>query len=172
MVEVKIKLLTDTAKIPTKAHDTDACFDIYADIPDATYEYTEEIKNLFGGFYGGKITKTGKGRLIPPHETILIPTGFATDIPVGYSAKIYARSGMASKKKLRPAQGVPVIDSDYRGQWYIPLHNDGDSSQIVEHGERIVQFDIQEVIPTNLIKVEELNETERGVGGFGSSGIK
>ena len=172
MVEVKIKLLTDTAKIPTKAHDTDACFDIYADIPDATYEYTEEIKNPFGGFYGGKITKTGKGRLIPPHETILIPTGFATDIPVGYSAKIYARSGMASKKKLRPAQGVPVIDSDYRGQWYVPLHNDGDSPQIVEHGDRIVQFDIQEVIPTVFVQVNELNDTERGTGGFSSTGIK
>lgn len=149
MVEVKIKLLTDTAKIPTKAHDTDACFDIYADINESE----NKIEIL-------------------PHQTVLISTGFATDIPVGYSAKIYARSGMASKKKLRPAQGVPVIDSDYRGQWYIPLHNDGDSPQIVEHGERIVQFDIQEVIPTNLIKVEELNETERGVGGFGSSGIK
>lgn len=149
MVEVKIKLLTDTAKIPTKAHDTDACFDIYADINESE----NKIEIL-------------------PHQTVLIPTGFATDIPVGYSAKIYARSGMASKKKLRPAQGVPVIDSDYRGQWYIPLHNDGDNPQIVEHGDRIVQFDIQEVIPTVFVQVNELNDTERGTGGFSSTGIK
>lgn len=175
MVEVKIKLLTDTAKIPTKAHDTDACFDIYADIPDAKYSYSQDkydASNIINSLVDIGEKKEGVGIAIQPHQTVLIPTGFATDIPSGYSAKIYARSGMATKKKLRPAQGVPVIDSDYRGQWYIPLHNDGDRPQIVEHGDRIVQFDIQEVIPTVFVQVNELNDTERGTGGFSSTGIK
>lgn len=150
-IELKIKLLTNTAKMPTKVHDTDACFDIYAD--------------LLEGNENGATSK-----MIMPHETVMIPTGFATAIPTGWWAPIYARSGVATKRGLRLAQGTAVIDSDYRGQWFIPLHLDFDKPQIIEHGERICQFHLQTNYPTALIQVEDLDETERGEGGFSSSG--
>lgn len=145
MIDVKIKLLFDGATLPKKAHSDDACFDIYAYIPD-------------GGLW------------IPPHSTVLIHTGFATEIPEGYCALIFARSGLATKQNLRPAQGVPVIDAGYRGEWLIPLHNDSNVSQYVMDCERIAQFMIVPVLQTNLIPVENLSDSDRGKGGFGSSG--
>ena len=159
-LDLKIQRITDTAKLPTKGHEDDACFDIYADIPNATYEY-----------FDAAIRKTGKGVVIQPHQTVLIPTGFATEIPHGFWGAIFARSGLASKQGLRPAQGVPVIDESYRGQWLIPLHNDGNEVQIIHHGDRICQFMLLPYFDTNLIEVDNLSETDRGEGGFGSTGI-
>ena len=156
-IEVKIKLLTDTATMPTKAHPTDACFDIYADIP---------VDNSVPG-----ISVKPTYIAIRPHETVMIHTGFATAIPEGYWAPIFARSGLASKQGLRPAQGVPVIDAPYRGEWLIPLHNDSLETRYVRQGDRICQFMILPVLPTNLVPVDELDSTDRGEGGFGSSGV-
>ena len=171
MLNLKIKLLTDTAKLPQKSHPNDACFDIYADIPNETYEYKEEEeRNLFSGFSMFSISKTGKGMAIKPHQTVLIPTGFATEIPHGFWGAIFARSGLASKQGLRPAQGVPVIDEPYRGQWIIPLHNDSEATRIVHHGDRICQFMLLPYFDTTLTEVDNLSETDRGEGGFGSSG--
>lgn len=149
-LDLKIQRLTDTAKLPTKAHDEDACFDIYADIP--ALEYDEG------------------GVAIQPHQTVLIPTGFATEIPHGYWGAIFARSGLASKQGLRPAQGVPVIDEPYRGQWIIPLYNQSNEVQIIHHGDRICQFMLLPYFNTNLIEVDTLSSTDRGNNGFGSSG--
>ena len=171
MLNLKIKLLTDTAKLPQKSHPNDACFDIYADIPNETYEYKEEERNLFGGFSMFSISKTGKGMAIKPHQTVLIPTGFATEIPHGFWGAIFARSGLASKQGLRPAQGVPVIDEPYRGQWRIPLHNDSEETRIIHHGDRICQFMLLPYFDTTLTEVDNLSETDRGEGGFGSSGV-
>lgn len=147
-LNLKIQRLTDTAKLPTKAHSTDACFDIYADT-----------------------ISIGKGfAKIKPHQTVLIPTGFATEIPHGFWGAIFARSGLASKQGLRPAQGVPVIDESYRGQWFIPLHNQSDKVQIIHHGDRICQFMLLPYFDTALTEVDELDSTDRGEGGFGSTG--
>lgn len=170
-LDLKIQRLTNTAKLPTKAHETDACFDIYADIPNETYEYKEEEPNLFGGFSMFSVAKTGEGVAIQPHQTVLIPTGFATEIPHGYWGAIFARSGLASKQGLRPAQGVPVIDEPYRGQWMIPLHNDSEEIQIIHHGDRICQFMLLPCFDTELTEVDNLSETDRGEGGFGSTGL-
>ena len=148
MLSLKIQRLTNTAVLPTKAHITDACFDIYADI----------------------FNKEPLGVEIPPHQTVLIPTGFATEIPHGYWGAIFARSGLASKQGLRPAQGVPVIDEPYRGQWIIPLHNDSEETRIVHHGDRICQFTLLPYFDTKLEEVDNLTETDRGKGGFGSTG--
>ena len=79
---------------------------------------------------------------------------------------------MATKQGLRPAQGVPVIDADYRGSWKIPLHNDTNDTKAIRKGDRICQFMILPVIPTTLVSTEELTKTERGEGGFGASGIR
>ena len=170
MLNLKIKLLTDTAKLPQKSHPTDACFDIYADIPNEEYNYNHESNDPIRGFSFTE-TKVEKGLPIFPHETVLIPTGFATEIPHGFWGAIFARSGLASKQGLRPAQGVPVIDEPYRGMWKIPLHNDGNEVQIIHHGDRICQFMLLPYFDTTIIEVDNLSETDRGEGGFGSSGL-
>ena len=159
-LNLQIKRLTDSAKLPTKAHKNDACFDIYADIPDEEYACC----------FGFTKEKRGKGVVVPPHETVIIPTGFSTSIPHGFWGAIFARSGLASKQGLRPAQGVPVIDEPYRGEWKIPLHNQSDEYQIIHHGDRICQFMLLPYFDTNLIEVDFLSSTDRGDGGFGSTG--
>lgn len=162
-LDLKIQRLTDTAKLPTKAHETDACFDIYADIPD---------KKHSGIYYkNGRVEiEPGEGVIIYPHQTVLIPTGFATEIPHGYWGAIFARSGLASKKGLRPAQGVPVIDEPYRGQWLVPIHNDSEETRVIHHGDRICQFMLLPYFNTTITEVDELSSTDRGEGGIGSSG--
>lgn len=170
-LNLKIQRLTDTAKLPQKSHPTDACFDIYADIPDEEY-YVEKREQLSEFMFGDAIlTESGKGVAIYPHQTVLIPTGFATEIPHGFWGAIFARSGLASKQGLRPAQGVPVIDEPYRGMWKIPLHNDGNEVQIIHHGDRICQFMLLPYFQTTITEVDALNSTDRGEGGFGSSGV-
>lgn len=148
-IDLRIKKVSSTCTLPTKAHDDDACFDIYADLGDKDYI------------------------VINPHETVMIGTGFATQIPKGWWAPIFARSGLSFKKGLRPVQGVPVIDAGYRGEWKVALHNDLNYAQTIENKERIAQFTLLEYPTINLITVDDFDdETERGIGGFGSSGEK
>lgn len=160
-LNLKFKRLTNTMTIPTKAHPTDTCFDIYADIPNPIKMSRCE---------NGEMVEYDEGISIYPHETVKISTGFATNIPHGYWAAIFARSGLASKNGLRPAQGVPVIDEPYTGEWIIPLHNDTDKAQVIHHGDRIAQFMLLPWYETNLIEVDELDTTDRADGGFGSTG--
>ena len=145
-INLKIKLLSETCKVPTMAHSEDACFDLYADL--------------------GNKDKI----IINPHETVYVPTGIATEIPVGWWAPIFARSGISSKRGLRPSQGVAVIDCNYRGEWKIPLHNESNIPQVVENHERFAQFTLLESPVINLDIVDELSDSDRGSGGFGSSG--
>lgn len=174
ILNLKIQRLTDTAKLPTKGHEDDACFDIYADIPDEEYTITKDmtLENLADFMFspGVNLKEQGKGVAIHPHQTVLIPTGFATEIPHGFWGAIFARSGLSSKQGLRPSQGVPVIDESYRGQWMIPLHNDSEETRIIHHGDRICQFMLLPYFDTKLIEVDSLSTTDRGEGGFGSSG--
>ena len=107
---------------------------------------------------------------IMPHETKMIPTGIAIAVPTGYMGCIYARSGLASKKSLAPANCVGIVDSDYRGEVKVALHNYSDKNQIIDVGERIAQLVIQPISLCTPVEVDELDETERGVGGFGSTG--
>lgn len=107
---------------------------------------------------------------IAPGQTVFIPTGLAMEIPKGYAGLAYARSGLACKKDLAPANKVGVIDSDYRGEFIIALHNHGSQTRVIEHGERIAQLVITPVFTPGFTEVSELSETERGVGGFGSTG--
>lgn len=107
-----------------------------------------------------------------PHETKMISTGIAIAVPTGYMGCIYARSGLASKKSLAPANCVGIVDSDYRGEVKVALHNYSDKNQIIDVGERIAQLVIQPISLCTSVEVEELDETDRGIGGFGSSGQK
>lgn len=107
---------------------------------------------------------------IEPGQTVLIPTGLAMEIPVGYAGLIYARSSMGVKRSLAPANKVGVIDADYRGEFMVALHNHGQAAQTVAHGERIAQLLITPVITPGFAETDVLSDTVRGIGGFGSTG--
>lgn len=141
-MEAKIVLLNDNARVPTQGSDKAAGFDLYA----------------------------SEGTYIMPGQTKLIPTGLAIQPPEGFCAKIYARSGIASKKGLRPANCTGVCDEDYTGEYMVALHNDSNEMQIIEDGERIAQLLFERYYPVEFVVVERLDETKRGSGGFGSTG--
>ena len=108
---------------------------------------------------------------IEPNQTVLIPTGLSFAIPEGYGGFVFARSGLASKKGLAPANKVGVIDSDYRGELMVALHNHGKEAQTVLPEDRIAQFVIMPILQADFLLVDTLEETERGAGGFGSTGM-
>lgn len=188
METLKIKKLHPDAHIPTRAHGTDAGMDLYALPVKYTDEKKSDIKNklaakallqsaaAFDSLWAATDSDWeqafAKGIFIFPHETVMVPTGIAIAVPTGYMGCIYARSGLASKKSLAPANCVGIVDSDYRGEVKVALHNYSDKNQIIDVGERIAQLVIQPISLCTPVEVEELDETDRGVGGFGSSGQK
>ena len=109
---------------------------------------------------------------IAPHETALVPTGLSLEIPVGWAGLVYARSGLASKRNLAPANKVGVIDPDYRGEVMVSLHNHGTVPQTVEPGERVAQLVLTPYLTAQFFEADELSDTVRGQGGFGSTGTK
>ena len=157
MIDINFKKLSPSATIPTKAHPTDACFDLYLDEPNSFY-YNYSTNTYY------------QGVKIEPHTYIPLHTGLAAEIPDGYYAAIYARSGLSVKKGLRPTNCTGIIDNQYRGEWIVALYNDSNFAQVLDHKDRIAQFAILPVLDVNLNEVEELSETERGTGSFGSSG--
>ena len=141
---VKIKKIKPNAAIPTYGSKYAAGADLYACIDSAVS--------------------------VQPGETHLIPTGLSMELPEGYAGLIYARSGLASKKGLAPANKVGVIDSDYRGEVLVALHNHSTTAAVVEPGERIAQLVITPYIVGLFEEADELSDTVRGEGGFGSTG--
>ena len=109
---------------------------------------------------------------LQPNETRMISIGIAVELPVGYAGLIFARSGLASKRDLAPANKVGVVDCDYRGEWFVPMHNHGLEPQTIEPGERIAQLVITPYLTAKFVENENLSETVRGSGGFGSTGVK
>ena len=107
---------------------------------------------------------------IGPGETVWIPTGLALEVPKGCAGLVYARSSMGAKRGLAPANKVGVIDSDYRGEIRVVLLNHGKQAQTIEHGERVAQFLITPVLTPAYEEAQELSDTSRGAGGFGSTG--
>lgn len=146
MIDVKIKRLSETAITPTYGSEKAACMDLYADL------------------------RGNCGQIIAPHETVKISSGFAFQPPEGYVGLIFARSGISTKQGLRPANCVGVCDEDYRGDYTVPLHNDSHRLQSIAHGDRIAQLMFIPYEQANLIEVDELDSTDRGEGGFGSTG--
>lgn len=127
-------------------------------------------KNAAGLDLNALVQNGAKAQKIPAGETFKFGTGIAVEIPSGYFGAIFARSGIATKHGLRPANCVGVIDSDYRGEIIVPLHNDSDKSKTIRDGDRIAQMVIMPYLSAELIEVKELNGTERNMGGFGSTG--
>ncbi|MDD3164960.1 MAG: dUTP diphosphatase [Oscillospiraceae bacterium] len=109
---------------------------------------------------------------LAPGETVVIPTGLAMEIPAGFAGLIYARSGLATKKGLAPANKVGVVDADYRGEVKVALHNHSAAVQVVEPSERIAQLVITPFLTAQFLETETLTDTGRGAGGFGSTGAK
>ena len=109
---------------------------------------------------------------LQPGETVMIHTGIAMQIPEGTAAFIFARSGIATKRGLAPANKVGVIDSDYRGEIMVPIHNHSKEDQIIASGERVAQMVIMPYVKAEFIECDTLDETERNVSGFGSTGTK
>ena len=144
-MKVNIKKLKDTAIIPKRGSEQAAGYDLHAHISD------------------GMVT-------INPHETIKIGTGLSMELPDGTFGAIFARSGLATKSGLRPANCVGCCDSDYRGEYIVALHNDTDIPRVIENGERIAQLVVMPYIPVNFEEVDVLSDTERGDKGFGDSG--
>ena len=107
---------------------------------------------------------------ILPGESVFVPTGLSMEIPKGCAGLIYARSGLACKRGLAPANKVGVIDSDYRGEFIVVLHNHGTEPQQITHGERIAQLVITPVLTPAYVETDSLSDTDRGAGGFGSTG--
>lgn len=145
-MELRIKKLNPLAVVPSYGSASAAGADLYA-------------------CEGGEVT-------IKSGETKLIHTGIAMEIPDGYVGLVYARSGIAVKRGLAPANKVGVIDSDYRGEIMVAIHNHSDVEQTIADAERIAQIVIAPYLTVDFVEAEELDETERGAGGFGSTGTK
>ena len=143
-MNVKVKRVSPTAVIPTRGSSAAAGYDLYADIPEALS--------------------------IAPHTTAMVDTGLQFELPEGCFAGIFARSGIASREGLRPANCVGVCDSDYRGNYIVALHNDSDETRTVTVHEKIAQMIVMPYLPLEFEEAEELGDTTRGAGGFGSTG--
>lgn len=143
-MKIRIKKLSAQAIIPTKGSAFSAGYDLYACLGEAIH--------IKGG------------------ETVMIPTGLALEIPPGHVGLIYARSGLATKKGLAPATKVGVCDSDYRGEYQVPLHNHSKHPALVLPGERIAQLLVMPCLEILFEETQQLSETQRNDGGFGSTG--
>ena len=144
MGEIRVKRLRDGAMLPTYGSTGAAGADLYACL-------TQDVTIL-------------------PGETAFIPTGIAIEVPEGCAGLVYARSGLACKKGLAPANKVGVIDSDYRGEILVALHNHGGERRTIGNGERIAQMLITPVLTPAYVEAESLSDTVRSGGGFGSTG--
>ena len=144
MEKIKVKLLRSGAQLPTYGTAFSAGADLYACLE-------EDV-------------------VIAPGETKKIPTGIAMELPEGTAGLIYTRSSLGTKRGLAPANKVGVVDSDYRGEIMIFLHNHGTEAQTICHGDRIAQLLVTPVFTPGFIEAEELSDTLRGAGGFGSTG--
>lgn len=143
-MKINIKKLNENAIIPTRGSEGAAGMDLYA--------------------------CTSSPIIIMPHNTVKVGTGIAVELPHGYFGAIFARSGLATKNGLRPANAVGVCDEDYKGEYIVALHNDTDIPQTINPMERIAQLVVMPYLPVEFNEVDELNDTERGSGGFGSTG--
>jgi dUTP pyrophosphatase len=143
-MQIKLKKLDARAVLPTRGTAASAGSDLYA-IDAVT---------------------------VPAGETVIVHTGIAVAIPEGYAGLIYARSGLATKRNLAPANKVGVIDADYRGEIMVALYNQSSAVQTVESGERIAQLVVTPFLQVTLEECSELSDTQRGTGGFGSTGTK
>ena len=145
-MQIQVKKLRESARLPHRGSAFAAGYDLYAAPED------------------------GNPIEIAPHTTAMVGTGLAVAIPEGYFGGVFARSGLASRQGLRPANCVGVIDADYRGECTVALHNDTDEKRTIQPGDRIAQLVILPFLAAEFDETDTLPETARGAGGFGSTG--
>ena len=143
-MNIQVKKLREGAVLPTRGSEKAAGYDLYACLDQPVVIY--------------------------PNTNVKIGTGLAIAVPEGYFGAVFARSGLAAKQSLRPANCVGVCDADYRGEYMVALHNDGNEPRTVNPGDRIAQLVVMPFLPGEFSEVAELDETARGAGGFGSTG--
>lgn len=143
-MKVRVKRVSDLAVLPERGSSYAAGYDLFAAIPE-------------------QVT-------VEPHTTVKIDTGLQFELPEGYFAGIFARSGIATREGLRPANCVGVCDSDYRGNYIVAIHNDSDSLRVIVPGEKIAQMIVLPCLALEFEETENLSATERDAGGFGSTG--
>ena len=143
-MNIQVKKLREGAVLPTRGSEKAAGYDLYACLDQPVVIY--------------------------PNTNVKIGTGLAIAVPEGYFGAVFARSGLAAKQSLRPANCVGVCDADYRGEYIVALHNDGNEPRTVNPGDRIAQLVVMPFLPVEFSEVDELDETARGAGGFGSTG--
>ena len=143
-MKIRVRRVSPTALLPTRGSISAAGYDLYADLQ-------EDV-------------------VIAPHTTAKIDTGLQFELPEGYFAGIFARSGIAAKEGLRPANCVGVCDSDYRGNYIVAIHNDSDAERRVTPREKIAQMIVLPYLPLEFEETDDLSDTARGTGGFGSTG--
>ena len=143
-MKIKVRRVSPTALLPTRGSSSAAGYDLYADLKEPA--------------------------VIAPHATLSIDTGLQFELPEGYFAGIFARSGLAAKEGLRPANCVGVCDSDYRGNYIVALHNDSEVERYVSVHEKIAQMIVMPYLPLEFEETDVLSDTDRGAGGFGSTG--
>ena len=144
-MKVRFKKLRENAKVPTRATTNSAGYDLYSTNDKVVY--------------------------IDSEDTVEFKIGIAVELPDGYFGAVVARSGLSTKRGLRPANCFGVVDSDYRGEVIVALHNDTDACESIHEGDRIAQLVILPYLPVILREVEKLTDTDRGAGGFGSTGV-
>lgn len=144
MENIKIKKISENAIIPTKGSEKSAGYDLHACLENPVF--------------------------IKPHETEMISTGLAMELPEGTFGAIVARSGISVKRNLAPANKIGVCDSDYRGEYIVALHNHSNATQWVNPGERIAQLIVMPYVNVTFEETDKLSDTKRGEGGFGSTG--
>lgn len=144
-MKINFKKLNETAHTPTRGSDYAAGYDLYADLLNPV--------------------------VIHPHHTAKIGTGLAFELPENTFGAIFARSGLATKQGLRPANCIGVCDADYRGEYIVAVHNDSNVDRTIYPGDRIAQLVLMPFIPMEFEEIDELSETVRGNGGFGSTGV-
>ena len=143
-MKIRVRRVSTTALLPPRGSSSAAGYDLYADLQEDT--------------------------VIAPHSTVKIDTGLQFELPEGYFAGIFARSGIATREGLRPANCVGVCDSDYRGNYLVAIHNDSDAERCVTPHEKIAQMIVMPYLPLEFEETEDLSDTARGAGGFGSTG--
>ena len=143
-MKVKVKRVSDLAVLPVRGSSNAAGYDLFAAIPEQM--------------------------MVEPHTTVKVDTGLQFELPDGYFAGIFARSGIATREGLRPANCVGVCDSDYRGNYIVSIHNDSDTLRVITPGEKIAQMIVLPYLPLEFEEADDLSSTERGDGGFGSTG--
>lgn len=141
---IKYKKLNDLAKEPTRGSEYAAGYDLYAAIEQGVW--------------------------IHPHQTVKVGTGLSFELPPQTFTGLFARSGLATKQGIRPANCVGICDADYRGEYILALHNDSETACFIKPGDRIGQMVLLPFISMDFVESDRLSDTERGEGGFGSTG--